>query len=191
VVDIDQRPAGEIAIDHHLENVVVKIGAREVPVIVVSLVEEVEAVETLDPAHLDLDIEVPGIVIHAVPVLGVHELIHADRVAVGDNSPVVGVAIDAGDPVRRELKDLERHIRAFQTVLRRQPEHGQHGAKEPPSEHAQPPSDKYISRRRNLNRLAARIWQKCPAMRASVCGWNPFDVIDYKNFGLRFPGFEP
>ena len=60
VVDINQRPAGEIAIDHHFENVVVEVKPREVPIIVIGLVEEVEAVEALNPTHLDLDVEILG-----------------------------------------------------------------------------------------------------------------------------------
>jgi hypothetical protein len=60
-------------------------------------------------------------VIHAVALLGVHELIHADRVAVGHDGPIVGVAVDARDLVGRELKNLEGDVRAFQpgcTLLR-------------------------------------------------------------------------
>ena len=128
-------PAGEIAIHHHLEDVVVQVGAREVPVVVVGLVEEVEAVETLDPADFDLDVHVLGVVVHAVAVLGVHELVHADGVAVGDHGPVVGVAVDARDLVGRELEDLEGDAGTLQAELRRQQQQGKRGANQPSFEH--------------------------------------------------------
>jgi len=35
-------------------------------------------------------------------------LVHADGVGVGDDLPIVGVPVDAGDHVGRELEDLER-----------------------------------------------------------------------------------
>src|ERR1035437_1020054 len=57
VVDIDQGSAGEVGIHHYFEDVVVQVVAGEVPVIVVGFVEEVEAVEAFDPAHLDLDVQ--------------------------------------------------------------------------------------------------------------------------------------
>ena len=97
MVNIDQGPAGEIAIHHHFEDIVVQVCAREVPVIIVGLVEEVEAVETLDPAHLDLDVHVLRVVGHAMAVFGVHELVHAAGVAFGDHGPIFDVAVDAWD----------------------------------------------------------------------------------------------
>ena len=54
----DQRATGAVAINDQLESVVVQAGVGEVPVIVVGLVQEIEAVETLDPADLDVDVEV-------------------------------------------------------------------------------------------------------------------------------------
>ena len=47
------------------------------------------------------------------------ELIHADGVAVRNNGPIVGVAIDAGDLVRGKLKYLERYVRPFQRAAGR------------------------------------------------------------------------
>ena len=46
-----------LAIDHQFERVVVQPGVREVPVVVVGFVEEIEAVEPLDPAHLDAGVD--------------------------------------------------------------------------------------------------------------------------------------
>ena len=69
VVDIDQGPAGKVAIHDHFEDIVVQIGTRKVPVIVVGFVEEIQAIETLDPTHLDLDVQVLRVVVHAVTLL--------------------------------------------------------------------------------------------------------------------------
>jgi hypothetical protein len=82
----------------------VDVGGGVVPVVVVRLVEEVEAVEALDPADADADVEV-GRVGGGVALLVVDELVGADDVGVGDDGPVGGVAVDAGYPVGGELED--------------------------------------------------------------------------------------
>ena len=110
VIRVQQRAARQVAIHHHLEDVVVQIGARKVPVVVVSLIEEIEAVETLHPSDLDLDVHVLEIVVHAMAPLRVHQLVHADGVAVGHHGPIVGVPVDARDHVGRELEYLERDV---------------------------------------------------------------------------------
>ena len=51
---LDKRPAGKIAIDDDLKDVVVQIVAPEIPVVVVGFVEKVEPVEAFHPAQLSL-----------------------------------------------------------------------------------------------------------------------------------------
>ena len=136
VVHIDQRPAGEVAIHHHLEDVVVQVGAREVPVVLVRLIEEVQPVQSLHPAHLHLDVQLLGIARRhrARRRLGVHQLVHADGVAVRHHRPVVVVAVDARNHVRRELEDLEGDVRPFQRTRRKDPQQ-QNAQQYPGSQH--------------------------------------------------------
>ena len=109
MVHVDQGPAGEVAIDDNLKDVVVQVEPGEIPVVVIGLVEEVEAVEALDPANLDHDIEILGIVVSpmAAGASVSIELVQADGVAVGHDRPILVVAVDPGDHVGGKLEDLE------------------------------------------------------------------------------------
>jgi hypothetical protein len=73
-----QRPAGEIAIHNHLEDIVMAAVFVEVPVVIVRLVETVQTIETLDPTDFDLDVEVFPVVVEATAFSGFLELVHAD-----------------------------------------------------------------------------------------------------------------
>ena len=97
VIDVDQRAPGKISVHDHLEDVVVETGSGEIPVVVEALVEEVEAVEALHPADPDLHVQIAGVVIHAVTLLGIHELVHPDGIAVGHHRPVVDLAVHSGN----------------------------------------------------------------------------------------------
>ena len=108
---LDQRAAREIAVHHQLEDVVVQTGLGEVPVIVVGLVEKVEPVQSRDPSHLDSHVEILRIGL-VILVRVIHQLVRADDVIFRNHLPVVGVAVDPGDHVRRELKNLEGRARA-------------------------------------------------------------------------------
>ena len=135
VINVDQRPARHVPIHHHLEDVVVQIEAGEIPVVVVGFVEEVETVLTFDPPDLDLDVHVLQVVVHAVALLGVHELVHTDGVAVGHDGPIAGVAVDARDLVGRELKNLEGDVGPFHTECGREEQCGEEDAKKQSFEH--------------------------------------------------------
>ena len=111
----DEGAAGEITVDDQFEDVVVQAGLAEVPVVVVGLVEEVEVVEPLDPAHLDLHVEVFRVVLVADTDDRLAELFRSDRVGVGDDRPVRGVPVDAGDLVGGELEDREFDIGSFES----------------------------------------------------------------------------
>lgn len=114
----NQRAAGKIAIDDHLEDVVMQVGPGEIPIVIPGLVEEVELVQSLDPTHLDLDIEIAAIVIRASSADSIGELVHADGIGVGNHCPVVGFAIDAGDLIGRELEDFELNSGTFERHCR-------------------------------------------------------------------------
>jgi len=60
-----------------------------------------------DPADLHLHVQVGGIALVADPGDGLAQLIHADRVGIRHDGPIVPVAVDARDLVGGELKDLE------------------------------------------------------------------------------------
>jgi hypothetical protein len=47
-------------------------------------------------------------------LLGVHELVHADRVALGNHRPVVDRAVDARNLIGAKLKDLESDVFALE-----------------------------------------------------------------------------
>ena len=81
----------------------------EVPVVVVRLVEEVEAIEAFHPAYFDFDVEVFGVG-RGVLVLVVVHVGQGDGVAVGHNRPVVVLAVDAGNAVGGELELSLIHI---------------------------------------------------------------------------------
>ena len=102
----DQRAAGKIAVDHDLKCVVVQIGAREIPIFVVGLVKKIEAILAFHPSYLDLHVEICGIGRGMLAGIVVHA-IDADGVIVGNDGPIVGVAVDARNHVRRKLKNFE------------------------------------------------------------------------------------
>ena len=106
MIDVDQGAAGEVAIHHHLEDVVVQVGAGEIPVVIVGLVEKIQPVQAFHPPDLHADIE--ALLVHPVGVLAgiVDQLIAADRVFLGHHGPVIGVAVDAGDHVGGNWKIL-------------------------------------------------------------------------------------
>ena len=108
----DEWPAGQIAVHDQLEDVVVQVGLREVPEIVVGLVEKIELVHAFDPADTHLHVEVAAIVIRPAPADGVGELVDADDVILGHDVPVIRLAVDARDRIGK-LKDLKLHIRSF------------------------------------------------------------------------------
>ncbi len=113
VAFVDQLSAGGIAIDDDFENVIVQIGAGEVPIAFVRLIQKIEPIFAFYPAHFDFHIEFLGIG-GGVTAFIIDELIHADGVAVGDDVPVVGFGVDAGDFVPGKLKDLEGHLGAIE-----------------------------------------------------------------------------
>ena len=78
----------------------------EVPVIVVRLVEEVQAVEAFDPADFHFHVEVFLVVVEAAAFLRFLELVHADGVSLGNHGPVGRVAVDARNLVGGKLEDL-------------------------------------------------------------------------------------
>lgn len=130
VIDVDQRTARKIAVHYDFEDIVVQIAAREVPVVVVGLIQEVETVQSLHPAYLHLHIQIPGIVVHAFTALRVHQLVSADGVTVGHDGPIVRITVDARDLVWRKLKYLESDVGPRQRGLRRQHRRQKQGANE-------------------------------------------------------------
>jgi hypothetical protein len=74
----------------------VEAGVREVPVVVVGLIEEVEAVESLHPPDLDVYIQVFGIWLRMLVLIVMH-LLEADGVALRDHCPIGRIAVDAGE----------------------------------------------------------------------------------------------
>jgi hypothetical protein len=114
VVDVDQRPSRQITVDDDFENVVVKSRRSKVPVVVESLVQEIQAVETFHPTDLDLDVEVLRVVVHPMALLGVHELVHPDHIAFRNHRPIVDFPVDARDLVSTKLKYLEGDVFALE-----------------------------------------------------------------------------
>ena len=103
---IGVRAAREVGIDHDLVRVVAQAQLVEVPIVVVGLVVEVEAVQAVHPAHLDLDVE-GALIDRGVLAAVVPHLVDGDDIRVGDDVPVGKLTVDAGDGRSRELKDLE------------------------------------------------------------------------------------
>jgi hypothetical protein len=110
----DERASGEIAIDDDFEDVVVAIGAAEVPVVISGFVEEVEAIHSLHPADFDVDVEVFAIVLEAEAVHSFFQLVHADGIGGRDEGPIRALAVDLGNFVWRKLIDLVLDAGAFE-----------------------------------------------------------------------------
>ena len=85
-------------------------GVGEVPIIVVCLIEEVETIQPLDPAHLHVNVERLRIG-RGVLTCVIVQLVRADCVALRHHVPVGCVAVHAGDLVGRELEDFEDLVR--------------------------------------------------------------------------------
>src|SRR5262245_48411999 len=116
-----ERSAGEVAIHHNLEYVVMAAVVVEVPEIVVSLVQEVKAVETFDPCDLDFDVEILPVVVEAAAFARILELVHTDRVRFGNNRPVGRVPVNPWNLVGGKLEDLVLDAGPFE----REPEDGE------------------------------------------------------------------
>jgi hypothetical protein len=54
----DEGTSGLIAINYYLENIMVKVCPRKIPVIVISFIEEIEPVQAFYPAYFNLYIEI-------------------------------------------------------------------------------------------------------------------------------------
>ena len=108
---LDEGSARKVAIDDEFEDIVMQIGALEVPVIVVGFVQEIEPVEPLHPTHLHLDVQV--LPVHGRVVHGVLQLVHADGIAFRHHGPVVRLPIDARDLPGGELEHFEFDAGAF------------------------------------------------------------------------------
>jgi hypothetical protein len=108
----DEWPARQIAVHHQLEDIIVKVGLREVPEVIVGLIKKIELVHALDPADTHLHVEVAAIVIRPAPADGVGKLVDANDVILGHDVPVIRLAVDAGDFVGREL-ERKLDVRAF------------------------------------------------------------------------------
>ena len=124
MVDVDERPAGQVAVHDDFEDVVVKTGGGEIPVVVEPFVQEIQTVETLHPTHPDLYVEIFRVVIQPMALFGIHELVHADGVTLGHHRPVVDLAVHARNLIGRELKDLERDVLALERERRRNEKNG-------------------------------------------------------------------
>ena len=57
MADVNQRTAGRIAVHDHLERVIVQIGPGKVPIVVISFIQEVKAIQTLHPADANAHIK--------------------------------------------------------------------------------------------------------------------------------------
>src|SRR5262245_57134281 len=101
-----ERPAREISIHDNLKYVVMATVFVEIPIIIVGLVEEVEAVETFDPSDFDFDVEVFSIVVEAAAFARLFELVYADRVHFGNDGPMRRIAVNAWNLVGGKLKNL-------------------------------------------------------------------------------------
>ena len=100
------RASGQVAVDHNLVSVVMQAELVEIPEVVVGLVEEVEPVESVDPAHLHLDVErraVDGFVLAGV----VPHLVDGYAIRVGHDVPISKVAVDTGNLGSWKLEHLE------------------------------------------------------------------------------------
>ena len=113
---VDQRAARGVPVHHHLEDVVMQIGAGEIPIALVRLVQEVQPALALDPADLHLDIQRLGI--GGLSAFIVDQLIHADGIAVGHDVPVVRVPVYPRNLVLGKLEDLESDLRPVQGASR-------------------------------------------------------------------------
>src|SRR5439155_24066618 len=78
----------------------------EDPVIVVRLIKKVQPIEALDPADFDFDVEVALVIAETAAFAGLLELVHADRISLGNNGPVRWIADDARNLIRGKLKNL-------------------------------------------------------------------------------------
>ena len=103
---VDVRASGEVSVHHYLEGVVAQAELVEVPVVIVGFVIEIQAVESVDPADLDLDVQ-GGLVDALVLAAVVPHLFHRDGVALRHDVPVGELSVYAGNLVLRELEDLE------------------------------------------------------------------------------------
>src|SRR5207302_7181150 len=85
----------------------------EVPVIIVSLVKEVQTIEAFDPANLYVDVEVFLVVVEAAALRRFLELVDADRVGFRNDGPIGRVAVDARNLVGGKLENLVFDSRPF------------------------------------------------------------------------------
>nr|GFC67084.1 hypothetical protein [Tanacetum cinerariifolium] len=97
-----ERAARQVAIDHHLEGVVVQVRPRKIPVVVVGFVEEIKAIQALHPGYFHAHLQVSSIYFRVVPRV-VAQLVGAHRVLGRKAGPVVGLAVDARYHVGRKL----------------------------------------------------------------------------------------
>ena len=110
----DERAAGEVAVHHHLENIVVQVVLGKIPKIVIGFIKKIQLVQALHPAHFDLHVQVLRVAFFAKPAYGIFQLIRADGKGIGHDGPIGRVAVDSWNLIGRELKDLVFHIWAFQ-----------------------------------------------------------------------------
>jgi hypothetical protein len=111
-------PARKISIDHQLEDVIVEISFGEIPVIIVSFVEEIKPIETLDPADAHPDIQIFCIYPGSPAADRIGELVGSNDVFLRYDFPVISFAVNPGNHVGRKLENLKFDIRPFQRLNR-------------------------------------------------------------------------
>jgi len=79
-----ERPAGKVAVHHHLEGVVVQARKREVPIIIVGFIQKIEPVQALHPPHSHPHVQSPG-VRRGMAAHVIHELVGADDIVFRDD----------------------------------------------------------------------------------------------------------
>ena len=106
VVLLDERPSGQVGIDHQFENILPQPLVGKVPAVVVGLHVEIETILAGHPADLHRQVELARIESSSPPAVRIVQLGQSDRIRVGHDFPVREIAVDARNRRTRKLENL-------------------------------------------------------------------------------------
>ena len=86
VVLLDERPSGQVGIDHQFENILPQPLVGKVPAVVVGLHVEIETILAGHPADLHRQVELARIESSSPPAVRIVQLGQSDRIRVGRRS---------------------------------------------------------------------------------------------------------
>lgn len=110
------RTTRKVGIDHYLVGIVAQTELVEVPKVVVGLIEEIEAIETIHPPYFHLQVERRAIDARMLSCIVPH-LVDTNCITVGDDVPIGEVAIDTRNGSTGELEYLETRFAHLNIVL--------------------------------------------------------------------------